>query len=217
MRRFIAFFCIVSAAAIGAWALPAGHADSSVDSAGADAAPVPAPVVPDEPALSTASADRAVESLAVDDDPVVEAAPAPAEPPAADLAPAGDPDHLRGDQAAPAALPEPTQIVTTTTAPPTTTTAAPVVTIAFSAAQAYGSCDEPVPYDIFSGQATPGSTITISSPHGSGSTTADSSGHWERKVEFPSAPRGEAFSVSVSGLGGSKTFSFTATGGGSHA
>ena len=44
-------------------------------------------------------------------------------------------------------------------------------------------------------------------------TTADGHGHWERTVEFPSAPRGETFTVTVSGLGGSKSFTFTATGG----
>ena len=96
---------------------------------------------------------------------------------------------------------------TTTIAPPATSPAAP--SVAFSASQAYGSCDEPVPYDIFSGTAEPGSTVTISSPHGSGTAVADGSGHWERKVEFPGAPRGGSFTVTASGLGGSKSFSFT--------
>ena len=120
----------------------------------------------------------------------------------------GDAPHLATPESAePAAEPEPVVSTTTTTVP--------VVTVAFSATQAYGSCDEPIPYDIFSGNATPGTTVTISSAYGSGSTTADGNGHWERKVEFPSAPRGETFSVTASGLGGSKTMSFTA-GGGEH-
>ena len=117
----------------------------------------------------------------------------------------GEAPHLATPESAdPAADPEP--IVTTST------TTVPVVTVAFSATQAYGSCDEPIPYDIFSGNATPGTKVTISSAYGSGSTTADGNGHWERKVEFPSAPRGETFSVTASGLGGSKTMSFTAIG-----
>ena len=202
MRRFLVFFCIVSTAAVGAWALPAGRADSTVDSAAADDRPSSAPARADAPTVSAASVEREIAEtpLEVDDDPVSPALVGQ------------EPDHLTGETPPPAAE-APAQIVTTTTAPPTT---APVVTVAFTAAQAYGSCDESVPYDIFSGAATPGSTITISSPYGSGSATADGNGHWERTVEFPSAPRGETFSVSVSGLGGSKTFSFTATGGGSH-
>lgn len=214
MRRFLVSACIVSLGAVGAWALPAGHADSTVEPAAtADPVAAPPPAV-DAPVVS-ATADR-VETA---DGPVGEG-PAPREV-VASLDLAGDePDHLADDVARPAAE-APAPIVTTTLAPPTTlppstTTTAPAVAIAFHAAQAYGSCDEPVPYDIFSGQATPGSTVSVSSPYGSGSTTADGQGHWERKVEFPAAPRGETFTVAVSGLGGSTTFSFTATGGGSH-
>lgn len=92
---------------------------------------------------------------------------------------------------------------TTVPAPP------PAPSVAFSAAQAYGSCDEPIPYDIFSGTADPRSTVTISSPYGSATATADGSGHWERTVEFAGAPRGGTFAVSVSGVGGSKTFDFS--------
>jgi hypothetical protein len=84
------------------------------------------------------------------------------------------------------------------------------------AAQVFGSCDEPIPYDIFSGAATAGSTVSISSPYGSGSATADANGHWEHKVEFPTAPRGEQFTVTAAGLGASTTLPFIATGNASH-
>ena len=121
------------------------------------------------------------------------------------------PDHLVVDEHEAQA----TTTTTTTTvapAPAPTTTKAPVATVAFSASQQYGSCGEAVPYDIFSGTATPGTTVTISSAYGSGTAVADAHGNWSRKVEFPSAPRNETFSVTVSGAGGSKTLDFTATG-----
>ncbi len=129
--------------------------------------------------------------------------------PSATLVPiTSEPDHLVVAEAAPD--PEPEAVVTTTSAsptttvPPTTTTAAPAVTVAFSATQAYGSCDEPIPYDIFSGTATPGTSVAISSPYGSGSATADGNGHWEKKVEFAGAPKGETFAVTASGLGAAR-------------
>ncbi|MEM7142951.1 MAG: hypothetical protein AAF548_18145 [Actinomycetota bacterium] len=213
MRRTLVFLSIVSAAAVGAWALPAGQADPAVGTA--TAVPDAAPELPEEPQVS------ATETAAVSADPVsVEDTSALAIEPlgvdAATAPPLAD--------AADVVVPAPAQIVTTTTAgaPPVTappTTAAPTPAapaVAFTASQAYGSCEEPIPYDIFRGTATPGSTVTISSPYGNGSTTADGSGHWERTVEFPSAPRGESFTVTVSGVGGSKTFTFTATGGAHH-
>ena len=138
--------------------------------------------------------------------------------------PAAEDDHaveLLGDESAPAdhlvaeeptPAPEVVAVVTTTTTPTTTTTAAPVVTVAFTATQAYGSCGEDIPYDIFSGTATPGTLITSSSPYGSGSTMADSGGHWQKTVQFPTAPRNETFTVRLSGLGGSTTLPFFATG-----
>lgn len=82
----------------------------------------------------------------------------------------------------------------------------------FTAKQKYGSCGENVPYDVFYGKAAPGSTITVSSPHGSGSTTVGESGHWELKVKFPNAPASETFTVTVSAsTGESKTFTFVNT------
>lgn len=89
----------------------------------------------------------------------------------------------------------------------TTTT---VAAWAFTASQKYGSCSEPVPYDVFSGKAKPGTTVTISSPHGGGSTTVNGDGKWNVQIEFPSAPHNEEFTVTVKDHSGAKrTFAFT--------
>ena len=206
--RACAVIGVGAAVAVGAWAVPTQGGSAPA-------------VVAD---VEVAAPDVTVPALASATERSVDAEPAPASQPAesttttigvavtGEVADPGEPDHL-----APIVedTPEPQPVVTTTTtvAPPTTTAApAPAVTVAFAAAQIYGSCGEAVPYDLFSGSATPGSTISISSPYGSGSTVADEAGHWSTKVEFPSAPRGETFSVTVNGLGGAKTFSFTATG-----
>jgi hypothetical protein len=86
--------------------------------------------------------------------------------------------------------------------------------VAFTANQKYGSCGEEVPYDVFWGTAPPGSTIKVRSEFGSGSTEVGEKGHWELKVKFPTAPVGKTFEVTVkSSAGGSKTFTFTNTGG----
>jgi hypothetical protein len=78
---------------------------------------------------------------------------------------------------------------------PKDTTTTTKATWEFSATQKYGTCSEPVPYDEFSGKAKPGSTVTVTSSHGSGSTTADGDGNWWIRVEFPSAPYNTTFSV----------------------
>jgi len=199
MRRLLVFFILVCTAGVGAWALPAGQASPTVAAPAAAAEPVVAPVV-EEPELSVASASLApvAEPLEIREfDPVA--------------------DHLVVD---PQDSPEPDVIVTTTTTlltttAPTTTlpTTTPVASVSFTASQAYGSCGEDVPYDVFSGMATPGTAVTISSAFGGGTATANGNGHWERTVEFPSAPRGETFAVTASGLGGSTVLYFTATGG----
>lgn len=207
--------CAVVATA--AWAVPSDSEPQLIEQAAAVEAPA-APEV-DLPAVGEGSQEAA---------PATTAAPAPSAEAPTDTAPA-DTGAAAADTVPPHLDPEPEEhgdpvIVSTTTTPPPTTTAAPApkpapttttapdVSVAFSASQKYGSCGEAVPYDIFSGTATPGSTITISSPYGSGTATADTDGHWSRKVEFPGAPAHETFSVSVSGLDGSKSFSFTATG-----
>lgn len=79
----------------------------------------------------------------------------------------------------------------------------------FSATQKYGTCSEPVAYDVFSGKAEPGSIVTVTSPFGGGSTTVNAEGKWSLKVEFPSAPFNEQFNVTVKDHAGStKTFAF---------
>jgi hypothetical protein len=90
----------------------------------------------------------------------------------------------------------------------TTTTTSAIAE--FTANQKYGSCSEPVPFDVFSGKAEPGTTVTVSSPHGGGSTTVDAEGKWSVKIEFPSAPYNEQFTVAVTDSSGvNKTFPFT--------
>lgn len=85
----------------------------------------------------------------------------------------------------------------------------------FWAKQKYGWCDDEVPYDIFYGKAAPGTEISVTSPYGSGATTANGDGWWELKVYFESAPLGEKFEVLVkASTGESKTFYFTAKEGG---
>ena len=85
----------------------------------------------------------------------------------------------------------------------TTTTAAEWL---FSAIQKYGSCSEPIPYDIFSGKAKPGTIVNVSSPYGSGAAEVNDNGVWSIRVEFPDAPFNEQFTVSVKDHTGSKKF-----------
>lgn len=82
--------------------------------------------------------------------------------------------------------------------------------VEFSANQKYGSCEEPTPYDVFWGTAKPNSVVQISSPYGSATVEVGKKGHWEKKVFFETAPRGQAFAVTVTAENGSKTFEFLA-------
>ncbi len=70
----------------------------------------------------------------------------------------------------------------------------------------YGSCSEDPPYDIYFGTAPAGTSVTISSPYGSDSTTADGAGNWSKKVFFSGAPLNEPFTVTVTV--GADVFSF---------
>jgi hypothetical protein len=88
--------------------------------------------------------------------------------------------------------------------------------VEFSAIQQYGSCAEPVPFDVFYGTATPGTEVHIISPYGSGVAVANGDGHWEKRVEFPNAPFDGTFEVVVEGDGGRSVFSFVRTGEGEH-
>jgi hypothetical protein len=69
--------------------------------------------------------------------------------------------------------------------------------IEFSANAAFSSCDAATPYNEYWGKSTPGATITISSPYGSGQTTSNGDGKWSARVEFPGAPIGETFTVTI--------------------
>lgn len=82
--------------------------------------------------------------------------------------------------------------------------------VEFSAHQKFGTCEEDPPYDVFYGTATPGTTVTVVSEHGSGSTTAGKKGFWDIKVYFEGAPHGQTFVVTVeSSEGDRKQFEFT--------
>ena len=85
--------------------------------------------------------------------------------------------------------------------------------VAFSASAQYGSCEEPIPYDNYSGTAAPGATVTITSPWSATTTaTADGSGHWAVQVTFEAAPVDEPFTVTISSGGDSVGLGFVRTG-----
>ena len=54
----------------------------------------------------------------------------------------------------------------------------------------------------------PGATITISSAFGGKQVTSNASGHWEARVEFPEAPLGQTFMVTVISTKGEAVYSF---------
>ena len=105
-----------------------------------------------------------------------------------------------------------TTVPPTTTAAPTTTTVPPTTTTApalFTAAARYGSCELDPPYDEYSGTATPGATVTITSPYSSATAVvADGNGDWAVTVFFLTAPANETFTVSVTDGSSVKTFDF---------
>ena len=81
--------------------------------------------------------------------------------------------------------------------------------IEFSATQKYESCSGPEPYNKYYGTATPGTTITVTSDHGSASTVAAANGEWLIPVFFTGTTDGEPFVVTVNDSEGhEKTFSF---------
>ena len=79
----------------------------------------------------------------------------------------------------------------------------------FSAFQIHGSSADDPPYDLFSGEAAPGSRVTVSSAYGSGATTTAANGQWWLSVEFPAAPVGTPIVIAVSDGTHSQTFLFT--------
>jgi len=81
--------------------------------------------------------------------------------------------------------------------------------IEFSATQKYESCSGPEPYNKYYGTATPGTTIAVTSDHGSASTVAAANGEWLVQVFFTGTTDGEPFVVRVNdSMGHEKTFSF---------
>lgn len=80
----------------------------------------------------------------------------------------------------------------------------------FTAAAQFGSCSEIPPFDVYWGTAPAGAKVTISSEYGDGTVYADSTGNWEIRVEFPEAPTGVEFPVTVTHVesGESKVFTF---------
>ncbi len=81
----------------------------------------------------------------------------------------------------------------------------------FTATYGSGESSESPPWDEYFGTAPPDSAVAISSPYGSGSTTTDPDGYWSTTVEFPAAPVGETFSVTLTNEAGTATVPFTRT------
>ncbi len=80
----------------------------------------------------------------------------------------------------------------------------------FTATAQFGECAEIPPYDVYWGTAPAGAKVTISSEYGGGTVYADETGNWEIRVEFPEAPTGVEFPVTVTHVetGQSKVFGF---------
>ena len=83
--------------------------------------------------------------------------------------------------------------------------------VEFTANAVYESCDEEVPFNDYFGTAMPGTVVLISSPYGSAETVAGENGGWEKRVEFPSAPRNSSFVVQVKSIATGQVKEFTLT------
>jgi hypothetical protein len=106
----------------------------------------------------------------------------------------------------------PTMTTTTTTTTTTTkdTTTTTITEVEFSANATWLERSVLPPYDEYYGTATPGTSISVVSEYGSGDTVVGREGQWYVKVEFPEAPFGLTFEVTVRHQGG-KTFTFPFT------
>lgn len=80
--------------------------------------------------------------------------------------------------------------------------------IDFTAQAAFVECDSTPPYNEYWGTSTVGAKITISSAFGGKQVTSNSEGHWEARVEFPEAPLGETFMVTVISSKGEAVYTF---------
>ena len=81
--------------------------------------------------------------------------------------------------------------------------------IDFTANAAFDHTDAAVPYDEYWGKSTAGATITISSPYGGGQVTSNGEGKWGARIEFPGAPVGETFTVTITSSKGSAVYNFS--------
>ena len=81
--------------------------------------------------------------------------------------------------------------------------------IDFIANAAFTECDAPVPFNEYWGKSTAGAAITISSPYGGGQTTSNDDGKWAARIEFPGAPVGETFAVTITSSKGSAVYNFS--------
>jgi hypothetical protein len=79
--------------------------------------------------------------------------------------------------------------------------------IDFTAQAAFVECDSTPPYNEYWGTSTAGAKITISSAFGGKQVTSNADGHWEARVEFPDAPLGETFMVTVISSKGEAVYS----------
>ena len=84
----------------------------------------------------------------------------------------------------------------------------PPAEIEFSANAAFTECDAPMPFNEYWGKSTPGATITISSAYGSGQATANGDGKWSARVEYPGAPVGAPFDVTITSSKSATVFTF---------
>lgn len=77
----------------------------------------------------------------------------------------------------------------------------------FTANAAFVECDATPPFNEYWGKGAVGSTITITSPYGSGQAVTGADGKWSARIEFPDAPVGQPFEVTVTSTqGGTATF-----------
>lgn len=174
----------------------------------ADAGPAtPDPVIAAPPAPSSTSVSTVTGRSAV-----AEVRPATDVPAGGgnELAPVPPTAPPAPDAPTPTAAPT-TGRVTTTPRPTTTKPVATTTTLVrFTMVQKWRTSSATPPFEELSGTADPGTTITVTSAYGSGTTTVDPTGRWAIRVAFPTAPVGTAFTGRVrTATQGTKSFTFT--------
>jgi hypothetical protein len=83
--------------------------------------------------------------------------------------------------------------------------------VSFTAYFTYGESTENPPFEEYFGSAPGESEIEITSAYGSGETVTELDGYWHLTVEFPTAPVGQPFAVTITNEAGSATYQFTRT------